>query len=123
VTDGGHAEPGELESGEGTCGTPEHSPVGRCSPQLVQRRYLSRCSRHRDQCRDPRPAARQEPGRPFSDLQRGLPAPYSGAILPALIAGHLTSTFSLPQIALGYGGLALAATLVTVIAARNSRSG
>jgi MFS family permease len=44
---------------------------------------------------------------------------YSGATIPALIAGHLTSTFSLPQIALGYGGLALAATLVTVLAARN----
>jgi hypothetical protein len=47
---------------------------------------------------------------------------YSGATIPALIAGHLTSTFTLPQIAIGYGGLALAATLVTVIAARNPGS-
>jgi MFS family permease len=47
---------------------------------------------------------------------------YSGATIPALIAGQLSNTFSLPQIALGYGGLALAATLVTVIAARNPRS-
>ncbi|MGH2875605.1 MAG: MFS transporter [Solirubrobacteraceae bacterium] len=48
---------------------------------------------------------------------------YSGATIPTLIAGHLTSTFSLLQIALGYGGLALAGTLVTVIAARNPRTG
>lgn len=47
---------------------------------------------------------------------------YSGATVPALIAGHLTSTFSLPQISLGYGGLAVAATLVTVIGARDPRS-
>ncbi|WP_433296528.1 MFS transporter [Pseudonocardia sp. CA-142604] len=44
---------------------------------------------------------------------------YSGATIPALIAGQLSNTFSLPQIALGYGGLALVATLFTVIAARN----
>ncbi|HVV23192.1 MAG TPA: MFS transporter [Pseudonocardiaceae bacterium] len=47
---------------------------------------------------------------------------YSGATVPALIAGHLTSTFTLPQITLGYGGLALAATLVTLVAARNPRN-
>ena len=44
---------------------------------------------------------------------------YSGAAIPALIAGQLSSTFSLPQIALGYGALALIATLFTLIAARN----
>jgi MFS family permease len=44
---------------------------------------------------------------------------YSGATIPALIAGQLSNTFSLPQIALGYGALALIATLFTVIAARN----
>jgi MFS family permease len=44
---------------------------------------------------------------------------YSGATIPALIAGQLSNTFSLPQIALGYGALALVATLFTVIAARN----
>lgn len=44
---------------------------------------------------------------------------YSGATVPALIAGHLTNTFTLPQIALGYGALALAATLLTVTSARN----
>ncbi|WP_198961526.1 MFS transporter [Pseudonocardia sp. MH-G8] len=48
---------------------------------------------------------------------------YSGATIPALIAGQLSSTFSLPQIALGYGALALVATLFTVIAARNPRTG
>jgi predicted MFS family arabinose efflux permease len=44
---------------------------------------------------------------------------YSGAAIPALVAGQLSDTFSLPQIALGYGALALAATLFTVVAARN----
>jgi MFS family permease len=44
---------------------------------------------------------------------------YSGATIPALIAGQLSNTFSLPQIALGYGALALVATLFTVLAARN----
>ncbi|WP_345630291.1 MFS transporter [Rugosimonospora acidiphila] len=44
---------------------------------------------------------------------------YSGATIPALIAGRLSSTFSLPQLAFGYGGLALVATLLTVIAAHN----
>ncbi|WP_345613176.1 MFS transporter [Pseudonocardia adelaidensis] len=47
---------------------------------------------------------------------------YSGATIPALIAGHLSNTFSLPQIALGYGALALIATLLTVIAAHNPRT-
>jgi MFS family permease len=47
---------------------------------------------------------------------------YSGATIPALIAGQLSNTFSLSQIALGYGALAFIATLFTVIAARNPRS-
>jgi MFS family permease len=44
---------------------------------------------------------------------------YSGAAFPSLISGQLSNAFSLPQITLGYGGLALVATLFTVIAARN----
>lgn len=48
---------------------------------------------------------------------------YSGATVPALIAGQLSNTFSLPQIALGYGALALIATVFTVIAAHNPRTG
>ncbi|MDZ5442381.1 MFS transporter [Micromonospora sp. 4G57] len=44
---------------------------------------------------------------------------YSGATIPSLISGQLSNTFSLPQIALGYGALALIATLFTVIAAPN----
>src|SRR3954454_14380976 len=35
---------------------------------------------------------------------------YGGATFPSLIAGQLSITFSLPQIALGYGGLSLVAT-------------
>lgn len=42
---------------------------------------------------------------------------YSGATIPSLISGQLSKTFSLPQIALGYGALAVIATLYTVIAA------
>jgi MFS family permease len=44
---------------------------------------------------------------------------YGGAAFPSLISGRLSSTFSLPQIALGYGGLAIVATLFTVLGARN----
>jgi MFS family permease len=40
---------------------------------------------------------------------------YSGAAFPSLIS----SAFSLPQIALGYGGLAVVATLFTVLGASN----
>ncbi|MEV6237477.1 MFS transporter [Lentzea sp. NPDC051838] len=47
---------------------------------------------------------------------------YSAAAFPSLVAGRLSTTFSLPQIALGYGGLALAATVFTLIAARNPRA-
>jgi MFS family permease len=43
---------------------------------------------------------------------------YSGATFPSLISGELSNTFSLPQIALGYGGLAVIATLFTVLGAR-----
>ncbi|MFJ9539290.1 hypothetical protein ACIRPX_18775 [Streptomyces sp. NPDC101225] len=46
---------------------------------------------------------------------------YDGAVFPSRISGELSDTFSLPQIALGYGGLAVAATLVTVLAAHNPR--
>lgn len=44
---------------------------------------------------------------------------YSGAAFPSLISGQLSNAFSLPQIALGYGGLAIVATVCTVLAARN----
>jgi MFS family permease len=39
---------------------------------------------------------------------------YSGAAIPALIAGQISTTFSLQQIALGYGVLAIVATVFTV---------
>jgi MFS family permease len=48
---------------------------------------------------------------------------YSGATIPALIAGQLSNTFSLPQVAIGYGALALVATLFTAIGAHNPRTG
>ena len=44
---------------------------------------------------------------------------YSGATIPSLISAQLSNTFAVPRIALGYGGLALVATLFTVVAARN----
>ena len=44
---------------------------------------------------------------------------YSGAAFPSLVSGQLSNAFSLPQIALGYGGLAVVATLFTVLGARN----
>jgi MFS family permease len=44
---------------------------------------------------------------------------YSGAAFPSLISGQLSNTFSLVQITLGYGGLAVVATLFTVLGARN----
>lgn len=42
---------------------------------------------------------------------------YSGATIPALIAGQLSNVVSLPQIVLGYGVFALLATAYTLIAA------
>jgi hypothetical protein len=47
---------------------------------------------------------------------------YSGATSLSLISGKLSSIYSLPQIALGYGGLTLVATMVTVIWARNTHA-
>lgn len=44
---------------------------------------------------------------------------YSGATIPALIAGQLTNIFTLPQLVLGYGLLALASTTITLAAARD----
>jgi hypothetical protein len=44
---------------------------------------------------------------------------YGGAAFSSLISGELSNTFSLPQIAFGYGVLALVATLFTVPGARN----
>ncbi|TDC38902.1 MFS transporter [Micromonospora sp. 15K316] len=44
---------------------------------------------------------------------------YSGATIPSLIAAQLTSVFSVPHIAFGYGALAVLATAFTAIAARN----
>ena len=48
---------------------------------------------------------------------------YSGAAFPSLISGRLSGTFSLPQIALGYGGLALVATVFTILRARDPSAG
>jgi MFS family permease len=47
---------------------------------------------------------------------------YSAAAFPSLISGQLSKTFSLPHIAIGYGVLTLAATLFTVLAARNPQT-
>jgi MFS family permease len=44
---------------------------------------------------------------------------YSGATVPSLVSAQLSHTFSLPQVALGYGGLTLLATAFTVAADRN----
>ena len=44
---------------------------------------------------------------------------YSAAAFPSLISGRLSDAYPVQQIALGYGGLALLATLFTVVAARN----
>jgi MFS family permease len=47
---------------------------------------------------------------------------YSGATIPALIAGQLSDVFALPQIVLGYGAFALIATMWTLLDARNPRT-
>ena len=44
---------------------------------------------------------------------------YSGAAIPGMIAGKLTSTFDLFQIALGYAALGIVASTVAMLAARN----
>ncbi|GAA2056922.1 MFS transporter [Leifsonia soli] len=44
---------------------------------------------------------------------------YSGATIPALIAGQLSNVLTLPQIILGYGVFALVATIWTILGARN----
>ena len=44
---------------------------------------------------------------------------YSGATIPSLISARLSTTLSIPQLALGYGVLTLLATGLTVAAARN----
>jgi MFS family permease len=44
---------------------------------------------------------------------------YSGATIPSLISAQLSNAVSLPHITLGYGALAIVATLFTVIAVRN----
>lgn len=44
---------------------------------------------------------------------------YAATVLPSLLAGQLSNVLTLPQIAVGYGILAAAATLVTLIAAKN----
>lgn len=45
---------------------------------------------------------------------------YSGATIPALIAGQLSEGMSLPQIAIGYSALAFAGATFTLFAARTS---
>ncbi|MEU1622054.1 MFS transporter [Streptomyces sp. NPDC005722] len=47
---------------------------------------------------------------------------YSGAAFPSLLSGQLSKAVALPDIALGYGALALVATVFTVLAARNPRT-
>lgn len=44
---------------------------------------------------------------------------YSGATIPSLVSARLSTAFSLPQIALGYGVLTLLATVFTVAAAHD----
>ncbi|WP_431220187.1 MFS transporter [Leifsonia xyli] len=44
---------------------------------------------------------------------------YSGATIPALIAGQLSNVLTLPQIILGYGVFALIATIWTLLGAKN----
>lgn len=44
---------------------------------------------------------------------------YGGAAIISLVAGQLSNAFSLPQIAFAYGGLAVIATLFTVLGAQN----
>ncbi|WP_307610287.1 MFS transporter [Pseudarthrobacter sp. W1I19] len=48
---------------------------------------------------------------------------YSGATIPALVAGHLSDSFSIPQIALGYSAFAFVATVLALVVARNPNFG
>ncbi len=48
---------------------------------------------------------------------------YSGAAFPSFISGELSNSFSLLSITVGYSGLALVATLLTVLIARNPHPG
>jgi len=48
---------------------------------------------------------------------------YSGAAIPAVIAGQLARTLSLFHIALGYGALAAIACVITLAAAKNPDGG
>lgn len=48
---------------------------------------------------------------------------YSGATVPSLVSGQLSSIFSIPQIAFGYGVFALIGTVFTLAAARSPRAG
>jgi hypothetical protein len=47
---------------------------------------------------------------------------YGGAAIPGLIAGQLSRSLSLFDIALGYGALAALACAITLVAAREPRS-
>ncbi|MBK6006676.1 MFS transporter [Ramlibacter ginsenosidimutans] len=46
---------------------------------------------------------------------------YGAAAFPSLVSGRLSNTYSLPQIALGYGALAIAATVFTLVGVRDPR--
>jgi MFS family permease len=48
---------------------------------------------------------------------------YSGATVPSLISGQLSTVIPVPQIALGYAMLALAGTVFTLIGAQNPHTG
>lgn len=45
---------------------------------------------------------------------------YSGAAIPTLVAGELTKTFSLLQIAIGYAALGTAASVIAIVATRKA---
>lgn len=46
---------------------------------------------------------------------------YSGAAVPGLVAGSVSSRFSLDHIALGYAALVLLASILAIIASRNPK--
>jgi sugar phosphate permease len=48
---------------------------------------------------------------------------YGGAAIPGLIAGRLSTTFTLIEVAAGYAALAVAACLVTVVVSRPAPAG